>query len=266
MADEETRKQLEALSGDPAAFSAWIAEMIEEGDRCLPEVARWAAERRDVELLMTLMDDYIVHCRMRTVDVIREALPTLGEAITAHVRAMLDHDGPEERRAGALFAGLLGLEALAPRLVAALADAYFLTRMEAATALGKLRYMPAVPELRVAIRDEDILTRLAAIEALTVIPDPELKSAYTGYFVDDPPEYYFGVFDDADPRVRADAIRLLGRHRPPCAREALLDYIARYEEHEGEREEEEEEEITEEDCEVEALARQVLAELGNEPS
>jgi hypothetical protein len=265
VADEETRTRLEALVGDPAAFSAWIGEMIEEGDRRLPEVARWAVERGDVELLMTLMDDYIVHCRMQTVDVIREALPSLGEAITAHVRAMLDHDAPEERRAGALFAGLLGLEALAPRLIAALTDGYFLTRMEAATALGKLRCMPAVPELRIAIRDEDILTRFAAIEALTLIPDPELKTAYTGYFVDDPPEYYFGVFDDADPRVRGDAIRLIHRYRPPCARELLLDYLARYEEHEAE-DGEEEEEITEKDREVEALARQVLAELEHEAS
>lgn len=261
MADEQTRKRLGALVGEPAALSAWVEEMIEAGDRRLPEVARWAAEQRNVELLMALMDDYVVHCEMRTVAVIRAALPTLGEAITARVGAMLDHDAPEERRAGALFAGLLGLEALGPRLIAALTDAYFLTRMEAATALGKLRCLPAVPELRLSLRDEDILTRLAAIEALTLIPDPELKTAYTGYFVDDPPEYYFGVLDDADPRVRADSIRLLRHHRPPCAREVLLDTITRFEEHEAEAEEGE---ITVKDREVATLARQVLAELGHE--
>ena len=110
MADEQTRKRLEALAGTPAALSAWAEELIEAGDRRLPEVAGWAVEQGNVELLMALMDDYVVHCEMRTVEVIRKALPTLGEAITARVRAMLDHDAPEERRAGALFAGLLGLE------------------------------------------------------------------------------------------------------------------------------------------------------------
>lgn len=258
MTDADTHERLEALQGDPEAFSSWIEELIEQGDRRLPEVARWAAERGDVELLMMLMDDYVVHCQMRTVDAIREALPTLGEAITARVRAMLDHDAPEERRAGALFVGLLGLEALAPRLIEALTDPYFLTRMEAATALGKLRHLPAVPELRLSLRDEDILTRLAAIEALTLIPDPDLTTAYTGRFVDDPPEYHYGALDDASPRARADVIRLLRRHRPPCAREVLVEHITRHEDFAAEAEEGE---ITADDLEVVALARQVLAEL-----
>ncbi|MCX4245166.1 HEAT repeat domain-containing protein [Paraliomyxa miuraensis] len=260
MTDEDTRTRLEALDGDPEAFSAWIEALIEQSDRRLPEVARWAAERGDIELLMILMDDYVVHCEMRTVAAIREALPTLGEAITARVRTMLDHEASEERRAGALFAGLLGLEALAPRLIEALEDRYFLTRMEAATALGKLRHRPAVPELRRSLRDEDILTRIAAIEALTLIPDPELKTAYTGRFVDDPPEYHYGALDDASPRARADAIRLLRRHRPTCAREVLVEYVATFEEMEAEAKAEDGE-ITAEDREVVMLARQVLAEL-----
>jgi len=74
VAVEQTRKRLEALAGEPAALSAWIEELIEASDRRLPEVAGWAVEQRNVELLMALMDDYVVHCEMRTVEVIRKAL------------------------------------------------------------------------------------------------------------------------------------------------------------------------------------------------
>lgn len=127
------------------------------------------------------------------------------QALARRIGEMLEHDAPEERRTGALLAGLLRLEALAPRLVAALEDPYFLTRMEAAAALGELRYVPAVEALRASLADEDILTRNAAIEALTRIPDPYLLTAYVGRFVDDPPQYHRGAFDDTVPRTRACA-------------------------------------------------------------
>lgn len=252
-----TRVRIEALAADRAALLAWVEELIEEDDRRLAEVAAWAVERGDVDLLLAVMVDHAVNCGTRTVDVARAAWATLGEAITDRVRAMLDHEAPEERRAGALFTGALGIQALGPRLIEALEDPYFLTRMEAATALGKLRLVQAVPELRLSLRDDDVSTRLAAIEALTLIPDPELGTAFTGRFIDDPPEYHFGALDDPEPRVRADAIRLLRDHRPPCAREVLLDYLARCAEREAEAEAGE---ITE-DREVTALARQVLAAL-----
>ncbi len=253
-----TRKRLEALSSDPAALRQWIEQLLEEGDRRLPEVATWAAERADIDLLLLLMDDYVVHCNVRTVEAIKATLPSTGEALTERIAAMLEHEAPEERRAGALFAGLLGLNALAPRLVAALEDPYFLTRMEAAGALGALRYLPAVEPLRLALGDEDILTRGAAIEALTVIPDPDLLTAYTGRMTVDPPVWYRGAFDDALARGRAQAIRVLRDHRPPCAREALSFYVREFE---GAAEDAETEGEAAEEEKVLELARSVLAEL-----
>lgn len=248
------REQLQALADDPEALDEWIAELIDDGDRRLPEVATWAAERGDIDLLISLMDDYVVHCNTRTVAAIRATLSTTGDALGERIARMLGHDASEERRAGALFAGLLGLASLAPRLVAALADPYFLTRMEAAVALGKLRYLPAVEPLRLALADEDILTRGAAIEALTLIPDPELLTAYTGRFIDDPPEYHYGAFDDALARARAHAIRVLRDHRPPCAREALSFYVDTWTNAAAEGDD-----VTAEDLEVVELARSVLA-------
>jgi HEAT repeat protein len=255
-----TRERLRSLAHDPNALHAWIAALLEAGDPRLPEVATWAAEQGDIELLVSLMDDYVVHCNTRTVEAIRATLPTTGEALGERIGRMLAHHAPEERRAGALFAGLLGLASLAPRLVAALEDPYFLTRMEAAVALGKLRYLPAVEPLRLALADEDILTRNAAIEALTQIPDPDLLTAYTGRFIDDPPEYHYGAFDDALPRARAHAIRVLRDHRPPCAREALSFYVHTWEEAEAEGDE-----VTAEDREVVELARSVLASFPASP-
>jgi len=70
---------------------------------------------------------------------------------------------------------------------------------------------------------------LAAIEALTVIPDPDLPTAYTGLITVDPPAWYRGAFEDALARGRAHAIRVLHDHRPPCAREALSFYVREYE-------------------------------------
>lgn len=58
--------------------------------------------------------------------------------------------------------------------------------------------------------------------------------------------------------MRADAIRHLQRHRPPCAREVLRHHLAPLDE-----EDEDEHERTAEDREVDALARRVLAELGD---
>jgi hypothetical protein len=252
---DDTHQRLAALAEDPDAGGGWIEQLLEHGDARLPEVAKWAAERSDTELLIWLLDDYIVHCNLRTVEAIRETLSSTGEALTRQIGQMLEHDAPEERRAGALFAGLLRLEALAPRLVVALGDPYFLTRMEAAIALGELRYLPAVEALRVVLGDEDILARNAAIEALTRIPDPDLLTAYIGRFVDDPPEYQYGAFDDAVPRARAQAIRTLRDYRPPCAREALTFYVRTREESE------EDDEPSEEDREVLELARSVLATL-----
>jgi hypothetical protein len=251
----ETRKRLATLADDPNALDDWIEQLIEDGDPQLPEVARWAAERSDTELLIRLLDDYVIHCNLRTVEAIRETLSSTGDALSRRIGEMMAHDAAEERRAGALFAGLLRLEGLAPRLVAALEDGYFLTRMEAANALGELRYVPAIAALREALADEDILTRGAAIEALTRIPDPELLTAYTGRFVDEPPEFHRGAFDDAVPRARAHAIRTLRDHRPPCAREALTFYVRTWEDPEAE------DEPTKEDLEVLELARSVLAAL-----
>jgi HEAT repeats len=195
----EARERLAALAEDPDALGGWVEQLLEDGDRRLPEVARWAAERNDTELLIRLLDEYIIHCNLRMVEAIRETLSSTGDALSRRIGEMLEHDAPEERRAGTLFAGLLRLEELAPRLVAALEDPYFLTRIEAANALGELRYVPAVEALREALADEDILTRGAAIEALTRIPDPDLLTAYIGRFVDEPPEFHRGAFDDAVP-------------------------------------------------------------------
>lgn len=253
---ESTRDRLRRLADDPEALHEWIEALLADGDRRLPEVATWAAERGDIELLLTLMDDYVVHCNMRTVEAIRATLPTTGETLGARIQQMLAHDASEERRAGALFAGLLGLASLAPRLVDALEDPYFLTRMEAAVALGRLRYQPAVEPLRASLGDEDILTRGAAIEALTQIPDPDLLTAYTGRFGEDPAVYHYGAFDDALPRGRAHAIRVLRDHLPPCAREALEFYVRTWEEGEAE-----DDEVTAEDRAVVELARSVLASL-----
>jgi hypothetical protein len=255
-----THDRLQALADDPAALREWIATLLEDGDRRLPEVAAWAAHRGDIDLLILLMDDYVVHCNMRTVEAIRATLHSTGAALGDRIEEMLAHDAPEPRRAGALFAGLLGLQSLAPKLVAALEDPYFLTRMEAAVALGKLRHLPAVEPLRSALGDEDILTRGAAIEALTRIPDPDLLTAYTGRFVEDPHEYHYGAFDDALPRGRAHAIRVLRDLRPPCAREALSFYVHTWEEGEAEGDE-----VTDEDREVVELAREVLASLPASP-
>lgn len=253
-----TRERLEALSSDPAALGQWIEQLLEEGDPRLPEVATWAAERADIDLLLSLMDDYIVHCNVRTVEAIKATLPSTGEALAKRIATMLEHEAPEERRAGALFARLLGLNALAPRLVAALEDPYFLTRMEAARALGALRHLPAVEALRLSLGDEDILARGAAIEALTVIPDPDLLTAYTGRITVDPPIWERGAFDDALPRGRAHAIRVLRKFQPPCAREALSFYISEFE---GAVEDAETECQAAEEKEVLELARSVLAEL-----
>lgn len=253
---ESTRDRLRRLADDSDALHEWIAALLADGDRRLPEVATWAAERGDIELLLTLMDDFVVHCNMRTVEAIRATLPTTGETLGARIQQMLAHDAPEERRAGALFAGVLGLASLAPRLVDALEDPYFLTRMEAAVALGKLRYLPAVEPLRASLGDEDILTRGAAIEALTQIPDPDLLTAYIGRFDEDPFVYHYGAFDDALPRGRAHAIRVLRDHRPPCALEALEFYVRTWEESEAEGDE-----VTGEDRAVVELARSVLASL-----
>ena len=256
----DTRREIEQRAKHPGEFGLWVEAMIADGDKRLPEVARWATERGDVELLMTLMDDYAANSEMRTVEAIREALPTLGDEITARVRSMLHSASAEERRAGAMFAGALGLHALADRLVDALTDGYFLTRMEAARSLGLLRYGRAVPGLRRALADEDSLTRRAAIEALTLIPDPDLKTAYIGSCDKDPPRAEMGALDDADPRVRDSAIRLLRRARPPCTREVLAFYIEQAELFAAEAQEGE---STPEDLEVVKLAREVLAEVAS---
>ncbi|NUP13059.1 MAG: HEAT repeat domain-containing protein [Polyangiaceae bacterium] len=240
------------------ALHEWIEELLEVGDPQLPQIATWAAERTDIDLLVRLMDDYIVHCNVRTVEAIKATLPSIGEALTKRIASMLEHQAPEERRAGALFAGLLGLQTLAPRLVAALDDSYFLTRMEAATALGRLRYLPATEQLRLALGDDDTLTPGAAIEALTVIPDPDLLTAYTGVITVDPPVFYRGAFDHANPRARAHAISVLGKYQPPCAREALSFYLREFEE--LAEDELSESEVAEEKKVLE-LARSVLAEL-----
>lgn len=256
----DTQREIEQRAKDPGGLEAWVEAMIADGDKRLPEVAQWATERGDAGLLMTLMGDYAANSEMRTVEAIREALPTLGGAITARVRSMFDSASAEERRAGAMFAGALGLHALADRLVDALTDGYFLTRMEAATALGLLRHGRAVPALRRALADEDSLTRRAAIEALTLIPDPDLATAYIGRCHADPPWAEMGALDDADPRVRASAICLLRRARPPCAREVLAFYIEQAELFAAEAREGE---CTPEDLEVVELAREVLAEVAS---
>lgn len=256
---DDPRMRLEVLAPDPEALGDWVRELLERGDPRLPEVARWAAERGDATLLIDLMDDFVVHGDLRTVEAIRaslEARPEVRDALAARIEAMLSHHAPEQRRAGALFAGLLELRSLAPRLIVALDDPYFLTRTEAATALGRLKHRPAVERLRVALGDVDLLTRNAAIEALTAIPDPDLLTAYTGRFTDDPPEYHRGALDDALPRARAHAIRVLRDARPPCAREVLSHYIEGFELWEAEGDE-----VTDEDRGVVELARSVLAGL-----
>lgn len=250
-----THEELDALAGDPNAVFEWIEELLEVGDARLPEFATWAAERGDIDLLLLLMDDYVVNSNMRTVEAIRASLATTGAALGERLGQMLDHEAPEERRAGALFAKLLGLQSLAPRLVAALEDPYFLTRMEAAGALGKLRYLPAVEPLRRALADEDILTRNAAIEALTRIPDPDLLTAYTGRLVDDPPAHHRGAFDDPLPRSRRHAILVLRDLKPPCAREALEFYLDRAAQGDAS------DDLTDDDHKVLELARSVLASL-----
>ena len=69
-----------------------------------------------------------------------------------------------------------------------------------------------------------------------------------------------GALDDADPRVRASAICLLRRARPPCACEVLAFYIEQAELFAAEAQEGER---TPEDLEVVKLAREVLAEVAS---
>ena len=241
----DTRAALEqhADAADPEALSGWLYPLIEDDHEDLVDIAAWLGERGMGRPLLWLMDHLIIRCDHRVVDAIRATLPATGPTLAALLREDLSHDAPEERRAAALFAGLLRLDALAPRLIEALVDPYFLTRMEAARALGLLRHAPAVPELRASLRDTDILVRDAAIEALTLIPDPELLTAYTGEFIEDDsgPAYAYGAFDQPEARARASAIRLLLRHRPPCALGALDELIRRLEDHFAECEAEGEE-------------------------
>jgi hypothetical protein len=105
----EARERLAALAEDPDALGGWVEQLLEDGDRRLPEVARWAAERNDTELLIRLLDEYIIHCNLRMVEAIRETLSSTGDALSRRIGEMLEHDAPEERRAGTLFAGLLRL-------------------------------------------------------------------------------------------------------------------------------------------------------------
>ena len=252
-----THEELSRLAEDPDALWEQIEAWIEDGDSRLPAVARFViAELGDVELVLTLMDDFIVNCERETVDAIRAGLvehPSVGAALVERVAGMLAHEAAEERRAGALFTGLLALEDLAPTLVTALDDRYFLTRMEAATALGLLRWRPAIAKLRAALDDEDILVRNAAIESLTQIPDPELLRAYTGGETESGEEQV-GAFDDALARSRRHALRILDQYRPPCARAAFQAYLDAWADIPAKH-------VSDEDREVIELARELLAKL-----
>ncbi|MDO9020937.1 MAG: hypothetical protein Q8S73_00385 [Deltaproteobacteria bacterium] len=85
----DTRREIEQRAKHPGELGQWVEAMIADGDQRLPEVARWATGRGDVGLLMTLMGDYAANSEMRTVEAIREALPTLGDARPPCAREVL---------------------------------------------------------------------------------------------------------------------------------------------------------------------------------
>jgi hypothetical protein len=101
--------QLDELATDPTALHSVISRLLEEGDPDLAHVAAWAADGGDVDLLVWLLDDFVANARLDTVEAIRRTLPTTGAALAARIETMMEDSGPEERRAGALFAGLLKL-------------------------------------------------------------------------------------------------------------------------------------------------------------
>ena len=203
---------------DTEALAEWLDEVAEECPPDLPELVRCMQAEDQLQPLLWLLLGLSIHGHPDALDALRPALRDLSPWIQADLR----DEAPEVRRGAARLAGALRLAALAPVLIDALEDPYFLTRMEAARALGRLRHAPAIPELRLSLRDTDSLTQLAALEALIQIPDPDLQTAYLGHFREDPPEYVIGILDDASVQVRREALRLL-RDAPPEVAVAVLE-------------------------------------------
>jgi bilin biosynthesis protein len=164
------------LIGDPSAVSSLLYSFLNDPDTVVKSSAAGALARTGVTAAPALLDilgasDYPEDIK----GLAAWALAFMGSEATEYLYAALSSDSLDIRCAVVGAIGRVAQENSDQKscdlLVKALADPEALIRSEAATALGQVPYLPAVPSLILAIEDSDLDVRKSAINSLGKISD-----------------------------------------------------------------------------------------------
>jgi len=145
-----------------------------------------------------------------------------GQAGAAHLLSALEEQNSILRaRVAVIIRNMVeyhgvGPEQFGPKLASMLSDPEYIVRLEAATALGVLKYGPAVPELEICLReDPNWMVRSNVARALGEIGDPSAEPAL------------IEALGDGSPVVIGQAAQALGKLKAEAAIQPLIEAYGR---------------------------------------